>query len=156
MTDWQRQGIVFGEIPRSGNYFLLPPSGEHGGQVFYDDHDGFHEEPIAGSFEGFLDSIIADPADFLYRLGCFARYSDGKTDIQWIPKEFVSGRYACAPRRSRLLQSNSRLTDSLRWIRLMASPNSGATLSTVILGIICSGGSGIVSVMTTSSNRRGL
>jgi hypothetical protein len=47
--------------------------------------------PIAESFEEFLDSILADPADFLNHLGCYTRYSDGKTDIQWIPKEYVAG-----------------------------------------------------------------
>ena len=50
----------------------------------------FEPEPIAGSFEEFLDSIVANPADFLYRRGCYTRYSDGKTDIQWIPKQYVA------------------------------------------------------------------
>ena len=36
-------------------------------------------------------------------------------------------------------QTNSRLTDSLRWMRLIASPSSGATLRTVTLSICFSG-----------------
>jgi hypothetical protein len=34
--------------------------------------------------------VIKDPPGFLYQCGCFTRYSDGKTDIQWIPKEYVA------------------------------------------------------------------
>jgi hypothetical protein len=91
MPDWLRQGIVFGEIPHSANYFVIQPSGEQAGKVFYADHDDFQADPIAGSFEEFVDSILADPADFLNRLGCYTRFSDGKTEIQWIPKEYVAG-----------------------------------------------------------------
>jgi hypothetical protein len=90
MPEWLRQGIAFGEIPHSANYFVMQPSGEDAGKVFYADHDAFEPDPVAGSFEEFLDSILANPADFLYRMGCFARYSDGKTAIQWIPKEYVA------------------------------------------------------------------
>ena len=90
MTDWLLLGIAFGEIPHSGNFFVLQPTGENAGKIFYADHDAFEPEPIAGSFEEFLDSIVANPADFLYRRGCYTRYSDGKTDIQWIPKQYVA------------------------------------------------------------------
>jgi hypothetical protein len=44
---------------------------------------------IARNFEEFLAMICADPADFLYQRGCYTRYSDGNTAIQWIPKEFL-------------------------------------------------------------------
>jgi hypothetical protein len=91
MPDWLRQGIAFGEIPHSANFFVVHPTGESAGSVFYADHDDFQPRPIAGSIEELLDSILADPADFLNRLGCYTRYSDGKTDIQWIPKEYVAG-----------------------------------------------------------------
>ena len=46
---------------------------------------------------------------------------------------------------------NSTLTDSFQWIRLIASPSSGAMPSTVIRGMAFSGGRGIVSVMTRPS-----
>ena len=45
---------------------------------------------------------------------------------------------------------NSAPTDSPRWMRLIASPMSGATDSTLICGMCLSAGSGTVSVMTTS------
>ncbi len=91
VPDWLRQGVAFGEIPHSANYFVIQPGGEDAGRIFYADHDDFTAEPIAESFEEFLDSILADPAEFLYRFGCYTRYSDGKTDTQWIPKEYAAG-----------------------------------------------------------------
>jgi hypothetical protein len=89
-TDWLRMGIAFCEIPQSANYFVIQPTGKHAGKIYYADHDDFNPDPIAESYEAFLDSILANPADFLYRHGCYTRYSDGKTDIQWIPKEYVA------------------------------------------------------------------
>ncbi len=90
MPDWLLEGIAFGEIPHSANYFVIQPTGENAGQIFYADHDDFDPNPIAASFEALLDSIIADPAEFLNCYGCYTRFSDGKTDIQWIPKEYVA------------------------------------------------------------------
>src|SRR5581483_12144998 len=45
--------------------------------------------------------------------------------------------------------SNSLLTDSLRWMRLIASARSGAILSTTRLGSCLLGGTGMLSVTTT-------
>ena len=46
---------------------------------------------------------------------------------------------------------NSAPTESPRWMRVMASPMSGATERTLMVGSWCEGGSGMVSVMTTSA-----
>jgi hypothetical protein len=90
LTDWLRDGIVFGEIPLSANYFVVKPTGRDAGKIYYADHDSFEPDPIADSFGEFLESIITDPATFLNRLGCYTRYSDGTTDTQWIPKRYVA------------------------------------------------------------------
>jgi hypothetical protein len=89
MPNWFHRGIVIGEIPHSANYFVIQPSGDEAGQLFYCDHDDFKTEPMAESFEDLLSMIVKDPPGFLYQCGCFTRYSDGKTDIQWIPKKYV-------------------------------------------------------------------
>jgi hypothetical protein len=86
---WLKASIAFGEIPHSANFFVVGVS-EDAGKIFYADHDDFREDPIAGDLEELLDKIRSDPADFLYQCGCYTRYSDGKTDTQWIPKEYVS------------------------------------------------------------------
>lgn len=89
MPEWFHSGVVFGEIPHSANYFVFQPRGDEAGRVFYCDHDDFSTEPMAQSFEEFLMMIVDDAPGFLYECNCFTRYSDGKTDIQWIPKEYV-------------------------------------------------------------------
>lgn len=83
LYDFQKGGFAFGEISHSGNYFVL-----YQNKVYYADHDDFDEEPIANSFFEFLEKTIHNPADFLYELGCYTRYSDGKSGKQWIPKEY--------------------------------------------------------------------
>jgi hypothetical protein len=85
MPDWFHRGTVFAEIPQSANYFVI----DRAGQVFYADHDDFSTKPIALSFDRFLKMIVDDPPGFLYRRGCFTRYSDGATSTQWIPREYV-------------------------------------------------------------------
>jgi hypothetical protein len=86
MPDWFHCGTVFAEIPESANYFVI----DNGGKVFYADHDDFGDEFIASSFDQFLDMIVDDPPGFLYRRGCYTRYSDGSTATQWVPKEYVA------------------------------------------------------------------
>ena len=90
MPSWFSHGVVFGEIPRSANYFVIQSFGKSAAKVFYADHDDFNVEPIAESFDEFLGRIIANPADFLLRMGCYTRCSDGETDSQWIPAEYVA------------------------------------------------------------------
>ncbi len=85
LFDFERDGLVFGEPPGSGNYFLF-----YEGAVYYFDHDGGDDTPLADSFHEFLDRIVSDPPQFLEEIGCFARYSDGKTKKQWIPERYVS------------------------------------------------------------------
>jgi hypothetical protein len=34
-------------------------------------------------------SRLDEPAKFLYSMGCYTRFSDGETDKQWIPEQFV-------------------------------------------------------------------
>lgn len=90
MPDWFHRGLVFGEIPHSGNYFVIQLRGADAGRVYYCDHDDFRTEPLAESFEDFLALVVTTPAEFMYQCGCYTRYSDGKSDIQWIPKEYVA------------------------------------------------------------------
>lgn len=83
LYDFQKDGVAFGEIAHSGNYFVF-----YEGRVFYSDHDEFEEKDLGETFNEFLQKIADDPADFLLEMGCYTRYSDGKTEEQWIPKEF--------------------------------------------------------------------
>lgn len=81
--------LAFGEIPHSANFFTVRMQGPSAGQIFYVDHDDFTDEPIAKSLDEFLNRIVVDPAQFLYDVGCYTRYADGKTKRQWIPKQYI-------------------------------------------------------------------
>ncbi len=85
--DWLESGIAFAEVPHSGNYFVLALEGKNAGKILYSDHDGLEYEPYADTFFAFLKKYLAAPEKEMYRLGCYTRYSDGKTNIQWIPEE---------------------------------------------------------------------
>jgi hypothetical protein len=89
LPEWLNRGIAFGEIPHSGNFFVVEPSGLEGGAIYYADHDDLEEEPIAATLASFLDEVSSAPAEFLDSCGCYTRYSDGKSSTQWIPKEYV-------------------------------------------------------------------
>jgi len=82
--EFQTKGTVFGEVPSSGNYLVL-----YQGKVYYFNSDGGDDTPVADSFFAFLTRLCSDPAQLLHDLGGYTRYQDGKTDAQWIPKEYV-------------------------------------------------------------------
>lgn len=84
--DFQKHGVAFATIEASGNFFVM-----YQGQVFYSDHDDPDEKPIAKSLEAFLDQALNQPAQFLNSMGCYTRYFDGDSDLQYIPKLFVHG-----------------------------------------------------------------
>jgi len=85
LYEYQKGGVAFGDISHSGNYFVF-----FDGKVFYDDHDGGDDTPVGETFNEFLSKIVTNPADFLYEMGCYTRYSDGKTNGQYIPKRFIA------------------------------------------------------------------
>jgi hypothetical protein len=87
--DWLESCVVFAEVPSSGNYFLIPTAGSEQGKVIYQDHDGFEPEVYANSFNEFLVKFLSQPIEQVDHLGCYTRYSDGKTNKQWIPVEIV-------------------------------------------------------------------
>jgi hypothetical protein len=88
---WMQDAIVFGEVPQSGNYFVLAISGEMRGRIVYFNHDGFEFQTYANNLAEFFAKVTDKPAQVLYDLGCYARYFDGKTSQQWIPEAYRTG-----------------------------------------------------------------
>ena len=88
--DWMKRGFAFGEICHSSNYFIVHPPGPTAGQIYYLSHDGWdlYDAPVAEDLHEFLDLIVTDPAAFLNDMGCYTRYSDGHSDVQWVPKVY--------------------------------------------------------------------
>ncbi len=84
LYDYQREGFAFGEICHSGNYFVM-----YGGYVYYSSHDSADDEQWGYGLDVFFDRALSDPTRFLWEVGCYTRYSDGKTDVQYIPNKFL-------------------------------------------------------------------
>lgn len=85
LYDFQKEGMAFGEISQSGNYFVF-----YQRRVYYADHDGWEKTILGNSFFDFLNEMIKDPCKFMYDRGCYSRFEDGKTNKQWIPKLYKS------------------------------------------------------------------
>jgi hypothetical protein len=84
-------GISIATVPHSGNYFVMPVEGPNAGKIFYADHDGWYESAFADDFSSFLARVTREPVKLLANdVGCYTRYSDGKTNTQWIPEEYFS------------------------------------------------------------------
>lgn len=87
--EWLEHFLAFGEVPHSGNYFILPTAGPDAGKVIYCHHEGPTADVWARDFETFLAQILDDPAGQIDRMGCFLRFQRG--DQQWVPERFFSG-----------------------------------------------------------------
>ena len=62
LPEWIDDCIVVGEIPRSGNYLLLPASGPEEGKVFEFEHDGYEFLELGTSLPDFvLRALDLDP-----------------------------------------------------------------------------------------------
>ncbi len=87
--DWLETGVAFAEVPCSGNYFVLACEGKLTGKIIYSDHDELYPEVYANSFIDFLVKFLSAPIKEIEHLGCYIRYNDGRTDLQWIPIEIA-------------------------------------------------------------------
>lgn len=90
LPEWLDDAIVIGEVPSSGNYFLFPTQGSEKGKVFEFDHDGFEFLEKGKDLNSFMDKICSITEELLSDIRSHTRYSDGKTDTQWLVQEYVS------------------------------------------------------------------
>lgn len=90
LEDWTENALVIGEIPSSGNYFLLATDGEQKGKIYSFEHDGFEFIEIAKDVEQFINQLCTINDELLDDIMCYSRYSDGETDTQWIPKKYIT------------------------------------------------------------------
>jgi hypothetical protein len=82
---WMYSAVVIGEATDSGNPFVVAISPRL-------DHEVLEPELFATSFQEFLARIVyCDPPRLLMHLGGYARYSDGRTSTQWLPRRYVAG-----------------------------------------------------------------
>lgn len=80
--------LVIGEIPHSGNAFLVPLCGPETGSVIEFEHDGFEFITQGDSIDDFIASLCVVTDSLLHTIGCHTRYYDGRTDTQWLPERY--------------------------------------------------------------------
>ena len=89
---WMYSAVVIGDVTDSGNPFVVATEGDERGNIYYFDHEVLEPELFASSFQEFLARIVyCDPPRLLMHLGGYARYSDGRTATQWLPRRYVAG-----------------------------------------------------------------
>ncbi|MFN3712019.1 MAG: hypothetical protein ACK4SX_00015 [Alcanivoracaceae bacterium] len=89
LPDWLEDAVVIGEIPSSGNYFLFPIAGDHQGKVFEFEHDGFEFIEAGTNLYSFIDYLCTVTDRLIANVRSHTRYSDGKTDIQWLANSYT-------------------------------------------------------------------
>ena len=88
LPEWLEDALVIGEVPSSGNYYLFPLSGNERGKVFEFEHDGFEFIEEGKDLYSFIDKISTVNEALINNILSHTRYSDGKTDIQWLAQKY--------------------------------------------------------------------
>jgi hypothetical protein len=84
LPPWIDDCIVIGEIPATGNYLLMPLSGEQRGGVFEFEHDGFEFIERAPDIEAFVRRALAPSAPDLVCMASHLRFiEDQDPHAQW-------------------------------------------------------------------------
>jgi hypothetical protein len=81
--DWIKSCIVAGSIPRSGNYLLVPISGNDSGKVFEFEHDGFEFFERADSLADFVLRSLEPTSQQLSCMASHLRFVSGEDTDQW-------------------------------------------------------------------------
>ena len=81
---WINDCLVIGEIPKSGNYLLMPRSGEKSGFVFKFEHDGFEFIELAPSLREFVLKALKPSESSLTDMASHMRFVEGDDfSTQW-------------------------------------------------------------------------
>jgi hypothetical protein len=88
LPKWIDNYVVIGEVPNSGNYFLVPLEGEERGKVYEFEHDGFEFIEGGKNLAEFLTSKSTVTEELLQEILTHTRYCDGKSDTQWLCESY--------------------------------------------------------------------
>ena len=83
VPSWVEDSITIGEIPSSGNYLLVPTTGEKAGYVFEFEHDGFKFIELGSSLINFIDKVLSPDSSALKAMASHMTFFEENSDIQW-------------------------------------------------------------------------
>lgn len=83
LPEWINDCIAIGEIPYSGNYLLMPLSGEMSGHVFEFEHDGFEFIELASDILDFVVKALNPDSRSLTKMASHMTFTEAGEDKQW-------------------------------------------------------------------------
>jgi hypothetical protein len=91
LPDWLPSVLVFGEIPETSNYLMMPTEGSEAGKVFMFDHKSFMFLEKAPDFGSFLTWITTPSPELFEEIRRHTQYSDGETATKWLVEDYAYG-----------------------------------------------------------------
>ncbi|MFC3148887.1 hypothetical protein [Piscinibacterium candidicorallinum] len=92
LPDWINDCIVVGEIPRSGNYLLIPTAGPEAGKVVEFEHDGFEFIELGSSLPDFVARSLDLDSSRLTAIASHVRFITEDDGRQWWIEELTDNR----------------------------------------------------------------
>jgi hypothetical protein len=83
LPPWIDTCLVIGEMPRTGNYIVMPTEGEEVGRVFEFDHDGLEFTEQASDLVDYAHRILDLDGSRLTEFASHMRFIEGDRMIQW-------------------------------------------------------------------------
>lgn len=84
LPEWLGDYIVIGEVPASGNYFLMPTKGVKAGYIFEFEHDGFEFIEMATDIESFITKALNLDGEGLMNIASHMRFIESEDySKQW-------------------------------------------------------------------------
>ena len=80
---WVGNCIAIGEIPASGNYLLVPLTGDMKGHVFVFDHDGYEFTEYGSNIEEFIRKVIEPDSEILTDMASHMTFDENGPEDQW-------------------------------------------------------------------------
>lgn len=91
LPNWISDYIVIGEIPKSGNYFLVPLTGHTLGSIYEFKHDGFEFLKRGNCFSDFIKKLTIVNSELIVEINGHTRYQDSRPGSQWLVEEYEFG-----------------------------------------------------------------
>jgi hypothetical protein len=92
LPDWIDECLVIGEEPQTGNYILMPTTGDSMGRVFLFDHDGFEFVDEGADLVAFVERLISPDDSQLNEMASHLRFIEDDPAIQWWIRELRDNR----------------------------------------------------------------
>lgn len=87
LPDWVDEALVVGEEPHTGNYLLIPTTGENAGHVVLFDHDGFDFLDLAPDLPTYAKRLLAPDDAALTMMATHMRFIEDGSSAQWWIRE---------------------------------------------------------------------